>query len=418
MLHRDGGHRVVDGVGRDLRKDPSVGAVVLNVRDVTDQVRTEELLLQSQKLDSIGRLAGGIAHDFNNLLTVILCSAESEGEALDAGQSVAREDIEQIREAGERARDLIRHLLAFARRQVIAPATVDLNAMVAGSERLLQRLLGETIRLETSTQSDLWPVRCDPSQMDQVLFNLAVNARDAMPAGGALCISTTNLPDGHGMQDLPPGDWVRLRVQDSGRGMSREEKEHLFEPFFTTKASGKGTGLGLATVYGIVRQAGGHIRVESNSGMGTAFDVLLPRTDPVVAEVRLHPRAGSAGGDETVLLVEDDPGVREAAARALRSGGYRVIPAAGAADAILALEAEASPPSMLVTDVIMPDTTGWELADRLRSDHPGLRVLFLSGYAREVIGPQGIPEDSECFLAKPFTSSSLLSRVRQVLDAR
>ncbi len=409
---------MVDGVGRDLRNDPSVGAVVLNVRDVTDQVRTEELLLQSQKLDSIGRLAGGIAHDFNNLLTVILCSAESEGEALDAGQSVAREDIEQIREAGERARDLTRHLLAFARRQVIAPATVDLNAMVAGSERLLQSLLGETIRLETSTQPDLWPVRCDPSQMDQVLFNLAVNARDAMPAGGALCISTTNLPVGPGMQDLTAGDWVRLRVQDSGRGMSREEKEHLFEPFFTTKASGKGTGLGLATVYGIVRQAGGHVRVESNSGMGTTFDVLLPRTDPVVAEVRLPPRAGSAGGDETVLLVEDDPGVREAAARALRSGGYRVIPAAGAADAILALEAEASPPSMLVTDVIMPDTTGWELANRLRSDHPGLRVLFLSGYAREVIGPHGVQEDSECFLAKPFTSSSLLSRVRQVLDAR
>ncbi len=418
MRHRDGGYRLVDGVGRDLRNDPAVGAVVLNVRDVTEQARTEELLLQSQKLDSIGRLAGGIAHDFNNLLTVILCSVESEGEALDAGKSVAREDIEQIREAGERARELTSHLLAFARRQVIAPATVDLNAMLAGCERLLQRLLGETVRLETSPEPGLWPVRCDPAQMEQVLFNLAVNARDAMPSGGALSIGTSNVHVDPGQPDLPAGEWVRLRVRDSGSGMSREVKEHLFEPFFTTKPSGRGTGLGLATVYGIVRQAGGQVRVESDPGKGTTFDVLLPRTRLLDAGSSPRPRATAPGGTENVLLVEDDPGVRHAAARALRSAGYQVIAAADAAAAVEATRAEARPPTLLVTDVIMPDTTGRQLADQLRADQPGLRVLFLSGYAQDVIGPHGVLDAAESFLAKPFTPTSLLSKVRQVLDAR
>ena len=417
MRHRDGGYRLVDGVTRDLRDDPAIGAVVLNVRDVTEQVRTEELLLQSQKLDSIGRLAGGIAHDFNNLLTVILCSAESEGEALDAGRAVDREDVEQIREAGERARDLTRHLLSFARRQVIAPATVDLNGTLAGSERLLQRLLGETVRLETSPGPELWPVHCDPAQIEQVLFTLAVNARDAMPSGGTLSISTANVQVGSGRTDPPAGDWVRLRVQDSGGGMSREVKEHLFEPFFTTKPSGRGTGLGLATAYGIVRQAGGHLRVESEPGKGTTFDVLLPRSAPAAPEARPPSRSSAPGGTETVLLVEDDAAVREAAARALGSGGYRVIAAAGAAGALEALKAEAHPPAMLVTDVVMPDATGRELADQLRREQPGLRVLFLSGYAQDLIGHHGVLDPTESFLAKPFTATSLLSTVRKVLDS-
>ncbi len=418
MRHRDGGYRIVDGVARDLRDDPDVGAVVMNVRDVTEQVRTEELLLQSQKLDSIGRLAGSIAHDFNNLLTVILCGAESEGEALDAGKAVAREDIEQIREAGERARDLTRHLLAFARRQVISPTAVDLGAMVAGSERLLQRLLGETIRLETSLAPSLWPVRCDPAQIEQVLFNLAVNARDAMPGGGTLSIETANLPADPGQPDLGGGDGVRLRVRDSGSGMSREVKDHLFEPFFTTKPSGRGTGLGLATVYGIVRQAGGQVRVESDPGKGTTFDVLLPRTAQASPRAEPVERSEAPGGTETVLLVEDDPGVRDVATRALRSGGYRVIGAAGAAEAIASIRSEPTPPMVLVTDVIMPETTGRELADRLRAQQPDLRVLYLSGYAQDVIGPHGVLDPAESFLAKPFTPRSLLAKLREVIDAR
>jgi nitrogen-specific signal transduction histidine kinase/CheY-like chemotaxis protein len=392
--------------------------MVLNVRDVTEQVRTEELLLQSQKLDSIGRLAGGIAHDFNNLLTVILCSAESEREALDAGRSVSREDIEQIRQAGERARGLTRHLLSFARQQVTAPATVDLNATLAGSERLLRALLGEAVRLETSPGPDLWPVRCDPAQIEQVLFNLAGNARDAMPSGGTLSIFTANVQSGSGRSDPPAGDWVRLRVRDSGGGMSREVKDHLFEPFFTTKPSGQGTGLGLATVYGIVRQAGGHVRVESEPGKGTTFDVLLPRSAPVASDPLLPPaQLGAPGGTETVLLVEDDEAVRDAAARVLRSGGYRVVAAAGAEGAVEAARAEARPPALLVTDVVMPGTTGRELADQLRREQPGLRVLFLSGYAQDVIATHGVLDPTESFLAKPFTATSLLAKVRKVLDA-
>jgi two-component system cell cycle sensor histidine kinase/response regulator CckA len=418
LRHRDGGYRVIDGVARDLRGDPAIAAVVVNARDVTEQVRTEEMLFQSQKLDSIGRLAGGIAHDFNNLLTVILCSAASEGEALDAGRPVEREDIEQIRQAGERARELTRHLLAFARRQVIAPTSVDLGAMLARTEPLLRRLLGETTRLETSTAPGLWPVRCDPAQVEQVLLNLAVNARDAMPAGGTLEIAVANVPGGPGGADLGTVDQVRLRVRDSGSGMSREVKDHLFEPFFTTKPSGHGTGLGLATVYGIVRQAGGHVRVESDPGTGTTFEVLLPRAPPAEASAPAREPTEAPGGTETVLLVEDDAAVRLAAARALRSAGYRVIAADGAEGAVEALRAGESLPDVLVTDVIMPDATGRALADRLRGERPELRVLFLSGYAVDVLGPHGVLDPAESFLAKPFAPGSLLAKVRQVLDAR
>ena len=416
LRHRDGGYRVVDGVARDLRGDPAIGAVVINARDVTEQVRTEEMLFQSQKLDSIGRLAGGIAHDFNNLLTVILCGAASEGEALDAGRPVEREDIDQIRQAGERARELTSHLLAFARRQVIAPCTVDLGTMLSRSEPLLRRLLGETVRLETSAEPGLWPVRCDPAQVEQVILNLAVNARDAMPAGGTLEIAMANLPTAPGSVDLPALDHVRLRVRDSGNGMSREVQEHLFEPFFTTKPYGHGTGLGLATVYGIVRQAGGHVRVESAPGSGTTFDVLLPRapTGEVIAPA--PERTDAPGGTETVLLVEDDAGVRLATARALRTAGYRVLAADGAEGAVEALRGEETPPDVLVTDVIMPDATGRALADRLRAERPGLRVLFLSGHGADVLGPHGVLAPSESFLAKPFTPASLLSKIRQVLD--
>jgi CheY-like chemotaxis protein len=251
-----------------------------------------------------------------------------------------------------------------------------------------------------------------------VLFNLAGNARDAMPSGGTLSIFTANVQSGSGRSDPPAGDWVRLRVRDSGGGMSREVKDHLFEPFFTTKPSGQGTGLGLATVYGIVRQAGGHVRVESEPGKGTTFDVLLPRSPPVASDPLLPPaQLGAPGGTETVLLVEDDEAVRDAAARVLRSGGYRVVAAAGAEGAVEAARAEARPPALLVTDVVMPGTTGRGLADQLRREQPGLRVLFLSGYAQDVIATHGVLDPTESFLAKPFTATSLLAKVRKVLDA-
>jgi len=417
MRHKDGTWRLVEGVGRDLLGDPDIGAVVLNVRDITEQQRIEEQLLQSQKLESIGRMAGGIAHDFNNLLTVILCSVESEGEALDAGRAVEREDVDQIREAGGRARELTQHLLAFARRQVVAPANVDLNALLTGSDKLLRRVLGEDIQLDIRLQADLWPVRCDPAQLGQVVINLAVNAREAMLSGGRLSLSTENLVVGPDGPDLPPGPWIRLRVRDTGSGMSRRVKEHLFEPFFTTKRSGQGTGLGLATVYGIVRQAGGHVRVESEPKLGSTFDVFLPRSEvPEMAARDLAPSPATSG-TETVLLVEDDAGVREVTARALRAGGYQVASAAGAERALQIAQSAGSPPAVLVTDVIMPTMTGPELAERLRAGFPAMRVLYLSGYAQEIIGPHGVLDAGVFFLAKPFTPRSLLAKVREVIDA-
>jgi two-component system, cell cycle sensor histidine kinase and response regulator CckA len=416
MRRKDGTWRLVEGVGRDLLSDEDIRSVVLNVRDVTEQQRTEEQLLQSQKLESIGRLAGGIAHDFNNLLTVILCSAESEGEALDAGRSVEREDVDQIREAGARARDLTRDLLAFARREGAAPTTLDLNALLGGSDKLLRRVIREDIHLETGLQPGIWPVRCDPAQLEQVILNLAVNARDAMSSGGRLRLATANVRIEPEHPDLPAGDWVRLRIQDDGAGMSREVKEHLFEPFFTTKPAGQGTGLGLSTVYGIVRQAGGHVRVESEPGEGSIFDVYLPRDGDTAAARPETAQPRAASGTETVLLVEDDPGVREATQRALRAAGYRVLAAPGAEGALEVLKTGGTPPALLVTDVIMPAMSGPDLAARVRARFPAMRVLYLSGYAHGVIGPHGVLDPGVAFLPKPFTPRSLLARVREVLD--
>ncbi|HET8723200.1 MAG TPA: PAS domain-containing protein [Anaeromyxobacteraceae bacterium] len=386
-------------------------------RDITERKRTEALLFQSQKLDSLGRLAGGVAHDFNNLLTVILCSVEAQQAALDAGQPVDREDVEQVRAAGERARDLTRHLLAFARKQANEPATVDLGEMVGRSEPLLRRMLREDVRLETASGAAPWPVRCDPARLEQVLVNLVVNARDAMPQGGVLQVSIENVSVAAADADLPGGDWVRLRVADSGTGMSPEVQEHLFEPFFTTKEAGGGTGGGLAIVYGIVRQAGGHVRVRSVPADGTTVDVFLPRAEPGAPQEPAAAPARSPSGSGSVLLVEDDASVREAAARALRGAGYDVVAAAGAEEATAAFRASVRAPAILVTDVIMPGSTGRELADRLRAERPGLQVLFLSGHSHELIGPHGVLEPGVAFLAKPFTASTLLAKVRAVLDA-
>ncbi len=417
MRRKDGTWRLVEGVGRDLLSDEDIRSVVLNVRDVTEQQRTEEQLLQSQKLESIGRLAGGIAHDFNNLLTVILCSAESEGEALDAGRSVEREDVDQIREAGARARDLTRDLLAFARRQGAAPTTLDLNALLGGSDKLLRRVIREDIHLETALQPGIWPVRCDPAQLEQVILNLAVNARDAMNSGGRLRLATANVRIEPEHPDIPPGDWVRLRIQDDGAGMSREVKEHLFEPFFTTKPAGQGTGLGLSTVYGIVRQAGGHVRVESEPGTGSTFDVYLPRSGGTAA-------GGARGRPASRRLRDRDRAARRGRPRrpgghAARAPGRRLPGARGSrrGGGPGGREDRRDAPALLVTDVIMPAVSGPDLAARLRAELPAMRVLYLSGYAHGVIGPHGVLDPGVAFLPKPFTPRSLLARVREVLDA-
>ncbi len=382
----------------------------------------EAQLRQAQKLESIGQLAGGIAHDFNNLLTVILSGAEALRLAGGEGSPPDPEIVEEIAGAGGRARDLTRQLLAFARRQVIAPVPLDLNAVVRGSEKLLRRVLGEDITLVANLQPALWSVRCDPGQIEQVILNLAVNARDAMPSGGTLILESSNFEVGEMYGELfpgmQPGPYVRLAVHDSGAGMSPEVKDHVFEPFFTTKPAGKGTGLGLATVYGIVTQSNGFIRVESEPTYGTTFEVLFPRIPDVAVPAEPPVLVTSRQGTETVLVVEDDPQVRAVTVRSLRAGGYVVVVANDGREALDVGAREGVPLHLLVTDVIMPGLDGRAVADELRRLHPKLRVLYVSGHAEEVIVKRGVLEPGIEFLAKPFTASSLLARVRAVLDAR
>jgi two-component system, cell cycle sensor histidine kinase and response regulator CckA len=412
--HRDGSWRTLESVARNLLDDPDVRGVVVNRRDVTAQRQLEEQFHQAQKLESIGRLAGGVAHDFHTLLTVILSCAEALGADLGSSHASA-DDVEEIRAAGQRARDLTRQLLTFARRQVIAPVALDLNDVVRGSEKLLRRLLGEDVELAVGLQRDPWSVRCDPGQVEQVIVNLAVNARDAMPRGGKLTIETSNVEEGEGHGE-PGGQYVRLVVSDSGAGMTAEVKEHLFEPFFTTKPAGKGTGLGLATVYGIVAQSQGHIHVESAPGRGTRFQICLPRTldrpQPVAASGTPAPR-----GTETILVVEDDAPVREVTVRSLRAGGYRVLVAASGREALDLDPAALGSVRLLVTDVVMPGIDGGALADALRGRYPALRVLFVSGYTQGAIAERGVVDSGMEFLQKPFTGPSLLARVRSALDA-
>jgi PAS domain S-box-containing protein len=398
------------------------------VRDIGERKRAEQererlqqQLLQAQKLESIGRLAGGVAHDFNNLLTVIMSCSSVLEQDLAAGAAPNPEDVAEIRAAGERARDVTRQLLAFARKQVIAPVVLDPNAIVRGSEKLLKRVLGEDIQQRVELQPDLWAVSCDPVQLEQVILNLALNARDAMPRGGTLTIETHNLPSGAtppaaGISP-PPGDLVHLVVRDSGAGMSPETQTHLFEPFFTTKPSGLGTGLGLATVHGMVTQSGGQVQVQSEPGRGTAFHIFLPRATQPVAPEAAEPASRALGGSETILLVEDERPVREVTARALRGAGYRVLLAQDGAEALELAARETGRLDLLVTDVVMPGLDGRALAEELRRRRGPLGVLYLSGYTQEVISHRGILDSGLQFLAKPYTPEVLLARVRRALDA-
>jgi two-component system, cell cycle sensor histidine kinase and response regulator CckA len=393
---------------------------VLVIRDLTAQRRLEEQVNQSQKLESIGRLAGGVAHDFNNLLTVILSGADGLREDLRAGQPPRIDDVEEIYAAGRRASELTRQLLAFSRKQAMAPVVVDLNAALAGTEKLLRRVLGEDVELLVRPQPGLWPILCDPGQVEQVIMNLAVNARHAMPRGGILCLETRNLPPGPGPAAdgvERPGEWVALAVRDSGVGMTAEVRAHLFEPFFTTKEPGKGTGLGLATVYGILRQSGGHVQVESEPGKGACFELFFPRHRGEVAASAPAARPTVPGGSETVLVIEDDPLVREVTVRALRGSGYRVLVAAGGAEALDLVE-QSDAPQLVVTDVILPGQDGRAVVEELRRRHGGLRVLFVSGYTADVIEHHGVRADGIGFLSKPFTPASLLAGVRAALDSR
>ncbi|HWS15862.1 MAG TPA: PAS domain S-box protein [Candidatus Methylomirabilis sp.] len=405
-------------------RDPS-GQVVNYVgvkRDVTDVRRMEEQLRQSQKMEAVGRLAGGVAHDFNNLLTAISGYSDLLLHRLPA-YSTLRRDVEEIRRAGDRAAGLTRQLLAFSRRQVLQPKVLDLNTVVTTMEQMLRRLIGEDIELSTDLSPSLGPVKADPGQIEQVIVNLAVNARDAMPGGGRITIGTVDVdlsPSYASAQPgVRPGPHVLLSVSDTGRGMSDEAQAHLFEPFFTTKERGKGTGLGLATVYGIVQQSGGHIRVTSTAGSGTTFLIYLPRIafreDDVPGTDRPflpHPSPGT----ETVLLAEDEEVVRRLTREILTENGYRVLDAGNGREALLISEAHRGEIHLLLTDVVMPKLGGRELAERIRPLRPGLRILYMSGYTDDAILRHGVLEAEVPFLQKPFTPEGLARKVREVLD--
>jgi signal transduction histidine kinase/CheY-like chemotaxis protein len=389
-------------------------------RQIADRERIEAQFLQSQKMEGIGRLAGGVAHDFNNLLTAILGYTALIRVGLRDGDPVA-EDVAEVEKAARRAADLTRQLLAFARKQVVTPVVLSLNELVGNLQRLLDRLIGPHVLLETDLAPELWAVRADVGQVEQVVTNLVVNARDALPHGGSIRLSTRNVTVRgdtlQGYSDLPDGEYACLEVADTGEGMDAETLSRVFEPFFTTKDKGKGTGLGLATSYGIVRQAGGAIEVESLPGEGARFTIYLPRVHEVPGVPEALPPSVPAAlgeGTETVLVVDDEPLVRDIAVRALRSRGYRVLVATDGPEAH-ETAARAQGIALLVTDVQMPGQDGRQLARGLREQWPGLRVLFISGRADGAAG-DGLDLRGTDFLPKPFTPSQLGLAVRTLLD--
>ncbi|HLG42752.1 MAG TPA: response regulator [Planctomycetota bacterium] len=381
----------------------------------------ERQLFQAQKMEAIGQLAGGVAHDFNNLLTAILGYSQLMAETLPP-DSPWGEHVTEIYKAGERARDLTRQLLAFSRKQIISPRVLDLNSVVGGMEKLLKRLIPENVLTAFRLAPKTLSIKADPGQIEQVIVNLAVNARDAMPNGGTITIETsvTDLDEGYTRQhaEVAPGRYAMLALSDNGTGMDDRTKAHLFEPFFTTKEPGKGTGLGLATVYGIVKQSGGHISVYSEVGIGTTFKVYFPEIrEPLASPTSKSPSSGMPKGTETILVVEDDEPVRALIRRVLSSRGYNVIEAKNGLEALEVADACSSPIHLVMTDVIMPQMGGPELADHLKRRLPGAKVIFLSGYATTAIVQHGIVQKGVEFMEKPFTPEQLTQRVRQVLDS-
>ncbi len=419
-LRRDGSTLCCEIALSPLAENGSA-MVIAAVRDVSERMRFEQRLRETQKMEAIGRLAGGVAHDFNNILTAIMSYADLVRVEL-AQQPEVRADVDEILTASRKAASLTQQLLAFSRRQIIEPRPMVVNDLVLGMDKMLRRILGEDIELVTLPAPDLWAVEVDPGQLEQVILNLAVNARDAMPRGGKITLETTNVTlDAEYAGDHPevaPGDYVRLAVSDTGCGMTEEVRARIFEPFFTTKDAGEGTGLGLATCYGIVRQARGHIWVYSEPGRGTTFKVYLPRSYAVPAPPPAERAEGrKPGGHELVLLVEDEPSVRTLAARALGRAGYRVVEAGNGVEALQKVGSLERPLDLLVTDVVMPQMGGKELAARLTERQPGLRILYVSGYTENAIVHHGVLDKGIVFLQKPFMPDALLERVRQILDA-
>lgn len=389
--------------------------------DITQRRHLEERLRHAQKMEAVGQLAGGVAHDFNNLLTAIIGNADFLLQDLAPG-AASRADVSEIRQAADRAAALTRQLLAFSRKQVLQPRALDLNQLVEGVERMLRRLLTENIDVRLHLAPQLGVVHADPGQLEQVLLNLAVNARDAMPDGGKLVIETADAdlqaPDAAEPVGVTPGRYAVLAVSDTGVGMDDHVRSHLFEPFFTTKGPGKGTGLGLATVYGIVQQSGGTIWVYSEPNHGTTFKVYLPSTATERAAEAAAAPTVPARGSETVLLVEDAQAVRALANRVLRAAGYNVLPAANGAEAERVASGHEGTIHLLLTDVVMPGLSGRQLAERIGAIRPEMRVLYMSGYTDDAVVHHGVLEEGVAYLEKPFTPDGLARRVRQALDAK
>jgi PAS domain S-box-containing protein len=390
-------------------------------RDVTESKLVAEQLRQSQKMEAIGRLAGGVAHDFNNILTIMLGNTELALEDLDANRD-CRDLLQEILQAGRRAAGLTRQLLAFSRRQVLEPRVLDLNAIVTESQKMLKRLIGEDILLSTSLHPHLRKIKADPVQLEQILLNMTVNARDAMPKGGKLIIETDNvdLDPSHVLTagEIRPGPYVMLVISDTGAGMNEAIKSRIFEPFFTTKERGRGTGLGLATVYGIVQQSGGYIWVYSEPNHGTTFKIFLPEHAAAgAAPARKAAPRSELRGNETLMIVEDERQVCAIARRMLEAQGYRVLEASSGQEALALVRDFAEPIDLLITDVIMPGMSGKELADAFIAARPKARVLFISGYTDNTILEHGVLEEGVAFVQKPFSQESLAMKVRQVLDA-
>jgi len=412
-------------MARDRDQAPLVCRVVLSdisalKRGEEEQQRLQDQLFQARKMESVGRLAGGVAHDFNNMLSIILGYVKMVQERLDPGSSLFS-DLEEVHKAAERSAALTRQLLTFARKQIVSPEVLDLNTAMAGMLSMLERLIGENIKFVWAATPDLWPVRIDPSQVDQILVNLCLNARDAIAGVGTVSVAARNAvispADCVRQPHFAQGDYVSLAVSDTGCGMDHEMLANLFEPFFTTKKTGKGTGLGLATIYGIVKQNDGFIDVASEPGRGSTFTVYLPRHRCQEESAHWENLAMPvAGGHETILLVEDESAILDLAANLLRRQGYTVLAAATPGEALGLADTCARPIDLLLTDVIMPEMNGLDLARRLLDRQPGLRQLYMSGYTADVIGSYGVQDGGLNFIAKPFTMKNLARKVRAVLE--
>jgi two-component system cell cycle sensor histidine kinase/response regulator CckA len=417
---KDGALIDVELYGVPLLEGGRLIGVYALYQDLTEQKRLSEQLRQAQKMEAVGRLAGGVAHDFNNLLTVILGTSDMLLERAVYPHPM-EEELREIRSAGERAARLTRQLLAFSRSQVLRPEVLDLNVLLGNAKRMLSRLIGEDIEMKTNLDTALWSVRADPGQIEQVIMNLAVNARDAMPKGGKLTFETRNFRLGaalaHLHRDMAPGEYVEITVLDTGIGMDETTRSRLFEPFFTTKAVGMGTGLGLSTSYGVIKQSGGYIWAESKVGSGTVFRIYLPRIDgEPEAIVERRPAKTVLPRSESILLVEDEPEVRTFIERVLRGQGYQIFTASRPSEALTIASRADTQFDLLVTDVIMPEMDGRELARRLLSDRPTLPVIYLSGYSADAIGRHGVLDPGTAFLEKPFRPDTLVEKVREALE--